>query len=168
MLTLHFIAGLRSELQEKMTSVEGTFDQVLEKARFKEARCRELHLHRGDQDDRCSAQPSNKEAQKGHSSPPQKDKAGLKCHYCGEKGHFARECPMKGRAGPREATGTSERGKDNNHSSRDDQIRTTAATLPPPKTCQYNWGHDWKPMYIWKDSNCLLWWTRNHWSPLSC
>ena len=36
-LTLRFVAGLRSELQERMTTVEGTLDQVLAKARFEEA-----------------------------------------------------------------------------------------------------------------------------------
>ena len=40
-LTLRFVAGLRGELQERMTTAEGTLDKVLAKARFEEARWHE-------------------------------------------------------------------------------------------------------------------------------
>ena len=45
-LASRFIAGLKPQLQAKLTGEEGSFDQLLSRARFKEAWRRELQLDR--------------------------------------------------------------------------------------------------------------------------
>ena len=42
MLTSRFVAGLQVSLQDRMVTAEGMFEQVLTKARFEEARAKEL------------------------------------------------------------------------------------------------------------------------------
>ena len=42
MLTTRFISGLRKEVKKGMSTAEGTFDQVLAKARYEEAQWQEL------------------------------------------------------------------------------------------------------------------------------
>ena len=43
-LAYQFVAGLKPNLKSKLAGVEGTFDQLLIKARFEEAKARDLSL----------------------------------------------------------------------------------------------------------------------------
>ena len=43
-MSYHFVAGLKPNLKSKLAGVEGTFDQLLVKARFEEAKAHDLSL----------------------------------------------------------------------------------------------------------------------------
>ena len=45
-LASQFVAGLKAELKEKLTGVEGDVDQLIEKARFEEIKRQELRLEK--------------------------------------------------------------------------------------------------------------------------
>ena len=126
MLSSRFIAGLRSKLQEKLTGVEGSFEQLLSRARFEEAKRCELQLDKSMEEStstrmagRGSWQWEHKESsskaegatrprgapsQDGHSQnrlgKSQGRLANVTCYYCESKGHYARNCPLKRRVEP--------------------------------------------------------------------
>ena len=109
-LASQFVAGLRPELQTKLVGLEGNVDQLVMRARFEEAKDRELSLaksaitHRKVQP---AVQPSpprptnglnrtTRMMQKGNvqDSTSLKTNGTLrKCYNCGLKGHLARSCP---------------------------------------------------------------------------
>ena len=118
-LASQFVAGLRTELKEKLAGVEGDIDQLLVKARFEEAKRRELHL---DQEESKRAKPGDSantvrmgsgrsrtlKPHSDHSTNVRgrgKDMSQIVCHHCGGKGHMQRSCPLKGRTEPVEASG---------------------------------------------------------------
>ncbi len=79
-LTYQFVAGLRADIKAKVAGREGGFEELLVKARFEEAKLRDL------------ADPSP-----GPGSEPPKDRdrnvpdsGRSKCFHCGSTGHFVR------------------------------------------------------------------------------
>ena len=92
-LAYQFAVGLVSELKCKLVGREGSFVQLLEVTRFKEARIREVG-HCGDASRRTSA-PSNGRSSipSGSNSQtnPKPYKSTLTCYNCGGTGHYARE-----------------------------------------------------------------------------
>ena len=107
-LASRFVAGLKTQLQERLTGEDGNFDQLLSKARFEEARRKELYL---DRKENSSASTTHQDAaaktvRQGH---PGGDHSKIRCHNCGGQGHIARNCPLKGRAALKKAhTGETE------------------------------------------------------------
>ena len=118
-LASQFVSGLLPEIKRKVAGAEGSFDQLLVKARYEEAKLRDLsdgnsgrtpaHNRRttGDSSKRSGGHGSN---DGHHTSRPGteengKARSGLQCFHCHGTGHFARECPLKGRADPKEAKG---------------------------------------------------------------
>lgn len=116
-LASQFAAGLRTELKEKLTGVDGDIEQLLVRAKFEEAKRRELRLDRGDRsrsgtsantEQGGRAGTNGRQSDQPHDRGRQRDLSQIICHHCGGKGHIARSCPLKRRADPREAPGKRE------------------------------------------------------------
>ena len=108
-----------------MTAVEGTLDQVLAKARFEEARWRELKMPQEDPVRRTTQHTDRKSSVK--PSSPQRTKSNQRCHNCGGVGHFWRDCTVARRALPQESRGTNNGSKRHSNpppqANKDDKIR---------------------------------------------
>ena len=113
-LASQFVAGLRPELKEKLAGAEGDIEQLLVKAKFEEAKRRELRLDREESRVGISAtteqggQPPTKQTSTespAEDTKKQRDYSGIICHNCGGRGHIARRCPHRKRVTPKEAEG---------------------------------------------------------------
>ena len=111
-LAYQFVAGLLPEIRRRLAGQEGTFDQFLVRARFEEAKLKEL----GSPDQNPTpkkTQPQQRSSGGGEqgstTTPPprnQPSKTGsVWCYHCRGSGHIAKHCPMKGRTAPEESRG---------------------------------------------------------------
>ena len=116
-LAYQFVAGLLPHLKSKLVGSDGQFEELLTKARFEEARYRDVvvpgsrqtPIHAGGGGFRQSAgnevpRGSLQQRQVYTNTRPSEVR---KCYHCGGTNHILRDCPLKGRSAPREATGNS-------------------------------------------------------------
>jgi len=130
-LAYQFVAGLKRNLQSKLAGVEGDLEQLLLKAHFEEAKVRDLssqsdqHLRSGTNPQGGSRRSTSAgqlgKITSGRSNP--RDGTG-RCFTCHGTGHYARNCPYKGRSAPTESQGRSSRQGRNN----DCRKQSTATT----------------------------------------
>ena len=118
-LSYQFVAGLRQEIKVRLAGVEGTFEQLLARARLEEAKLRDL----AEQEPRISRKPINphiadtergKKESEHMSNRDQFSRGGPRCYHCCGQGHIARNCPVKGRAAPFESQGRGGRHRESN------------------------------------------------------
>ena len=109
-LASQFVTGLREDIKAKLAGCDGDLDQLLVKARFEEAKIRDL----GSKD--TASVPRRPVLTSEHTFTPSKDtSAGGKqardhakdsCHGCGGTGHYILQCPYNRVVG-KEAKGQS-------------------------------------------------------------
>ena len=109
-LASQFVTGLREDIKAKLAGCDGDLDQLLVKARFEEAKIRDLGgkgtasvLRRPVLASEHTSAPS-KDTSAGGKQP--RDRAKDTCHGCGGTGHYIRQCPYN-RAVTKEAKGQS-------------------------------------------------------------
>ena len=118
-LASRFIAGLRREIQEKLTGLEEDFEVLLQRARFEEAKRKELgkdseHSHSlsrvartcpgGDRSNGTGTGGHPRGSQRNLSRGRNRGQQPRTCHRCGSEEHFVKDCPLRARTEPTEAT----------------------------------------------------------------
>ena len=87
-LAYQFVSGLLPELKAEVAGTEGDFERQLAKARFEEAKARELGKTSSTSQEKTETPGSNAK------TPPTEQRLhrNVECHNCGHRGHIARYC----------------------------------------------------------------------------
>ena len=107
-LVYQFVAGLIDALKAKLVGTKGTFDELLTRARFEEARMKERekssshHTTLSTPANRISNTSKNQNANASRTTQTKSDR---RCYSCGGTGHMARDCSLQGRGAPMESRG---------------------------------------------------------------
>ena len=114
-LAYQFIAGLLPHLKAKIAGQEGTFEELLTKTRFEEARHRDIVEAAGVGNRQSTTNLTMGTGRNPlvyrKSNPPQstprsvvgRQPEPLRCYHCGGTNHLRRDCPLRGRSAPLEA-----------------------------------------------------------------
>ena len=111
-LASQFIAGLVPSLKSKVAGGDGGFDEALVKARFEEAKVRDLNPKSSIRNSKPSNESTNKSVTFAKQQSTDRSKL-LECKRCGGTNHIAKFCRSRGRAEPAEARGGSSRSQEN-------------------------------------------------------
>ena len=122
-LASQFVAGLIPALKPKVAGTEGGFEELLIKARFEEAKLRDLGPPKKPSESPTTSTSGRSTGPPKQSQPVSERKPLLECTKCGGTNHTARYCRYRGRAEPVEARGAGRGG------SRNGSVRA----LVPPK-----------------------------------
>lgn len=103
-LSSQFVAGLLPDIKSKVAGVEGDLEKLLTKARFEEAKLRELAEARKTLTvkPKANSEPSPSAANPAPSGGTPTNK-NVQCHACGAWGHKAFQCPKRDRGLSKEA-----------------------------------------------------------------
>jgi len=108
-LAYQFTAGLLPTLRSKVAGVEGNFEQLLVKARFEEAKLRDLSGCSGDSRQfKGHYKPNLRAPSSGYRKLDDRtahSNNNQRCFQCNGVGHYAKNCPQKNRSSPVEARG---------------------------------------------------------------
>ena len=113
-LSNQFVAGLIPDIQQKLAGVSGTLEELLCKARFEEAKRRELSTSgwsRKEGKTSAEPDPQPKHSQTGTGKNNRHRDRQVRqqtCNGCGSPEHFIRNCPLTRRVGGKETTFKSE------------------------------------------------------------
>ena len=92
-----FVAGLLPDIKIKVAGTEGTFETLLTKARFEEAKFRELGRSEPGVSRRQNLRVNAGVGRQFSSTNGGNATPNMRCFKCGSMGHIASNCPMKGR-----------------------------------------------------------------------
>ncbi len=111
-LATQFASGLLPQIKVTVAGIEGDFDTLLAKARFEEARLRDLAARLPQQRKPPSVFSLSNQQERGEnpsgrqpSGPPGGQKVTVRCFGCGEVGHYKSKCPARDKGGPAETPG---------------------------------------------------------------
>ena len=111
MLASQFVSGLRPEIKAKIAGTEGSIDALLTKARFEEAKIRDLASNQ-QQRQKCFRSGFSGPSQHNKAAKPSEhqkagttEKSTVRCYGCGAYGHYRNKCPVRDRGGPAESSG---------------------------------------------------------------
>ena len=119
-LAYQFVAGLRSDIKIKVAGTEGNFEQLLMKARFEEVKIRDLIDPKPKSVSNVSSTASIHQTKAGQTPPRDRGQRGDRgprsgslskfgdrsiCFTCGASGHFAKQCPQRGKQKSSETPG---------------------------------------------------------------
>ena len=114
-LVYQFAAGLKPEIRVKVAGTEGSFEQLLMRARFEEAKLRDLQpipVNRGLRQTEAVVPNSTNSS----SMQTQQRSQPKRCFICNQQGHLAKQCPQQRRGRPVEAQVPSEGNRKNTRS----------------------------------------------------
>jgi len=93
-----FVAGLVPNIKIKVAGTEGSFDTMLTKARFEEAKLRELGKSEPVPSRRQNLRFNTGGGRRFPSNSGSRNSlTNTRCYKCGSLGHIASNCPLKGR-----------------------------------------------------------------------
>ena len=123
-LAYQFVSGLLPEIKRKVAGNDGDFEQLLTRARFEEAKLRELYEPPPNRSNPLPSRgapmgklpqrdgpPRSQGPYERTTGPPrfqgqyERTTGPVRCYGCGASGHISKNCRWKGRAGPTEARG---------------------------------------------------------------
>ena len=104
-LAYQFAAGLKPEIRVKVAGHEGSFEQLLMKARLEEAKLRDLQPGPENVRRITERAPQGRPQLQGSTV----DNRDRRCFVCGQGGHLKRQCPQLRRGKPVEAQGATGR-----------------------------------------------------------
>lgn len=116
-LANQFVSGLHAAIKAKVAGSKGSFDQLLTKARFEEAKLRDLTGHGSQSSVPPSPRPVSNPTQpqqlqqkqgggKDFRSASKNNQGNLpRCYSCGSTAHLAKQCPSHKGSGPVETPG---------------------------------------------------------------
>ena len=105
-LAHQFAAGLLPELKVKVAGAEGTFEELLAKARLEEAKLRDLPATKQAKTSQATPNTGTGAENDGEKARGGTDRrSNIQCNNCHAYGHIARFCPKRGRGDTKEATG---------------------------------------------------------------
>ena len=108
-LAYQFVAGLKPEIRLKVAGHEGSFEQLLTKARLEEAKLRDLQPTSENAKRMTERIPQGRPQLQG----PSADIKDRRCFVCGQGGHLKRQCPQLQRGRLVEAPGATGRNTNN-------------------------------------------------------
>ena len=120
-LASQFAAGLLHPIKVKVAGTEGDFETLLTRARFEEARLRDLaNTQQGQHKSFLGKNPPVQapdyksgvvDHKPGSTSAGGLNRSPVRCYGCGALGHYRNKCPSKGKGGPAENPRTTQPAK---------------------------------------------------------
>ena len=108
-LAYQFVASLKLEIRLKLAGHEGSFEQLLMKARFEEAKLHDLQPIPENTKQMTERTPQGRPQSQGSSA----DIKNRRCFVCGQGGHLKKQCPQLRCGKPIESQGSTGRNTNN-------------------------------------------------------
>ena len=104
-LAYQFVSGLRPEIRRKLVGMEGSFDQLLRDLMDSDTKPTQKRVITSSTSSASTDSMGEGRGPFGRFSNTAKARPPLRCFHCHGTGHFARDCPFRGRVAPAESRG---------------------------------------------------------------